>query len=236
MSKHSKWAKVKNQKAATDQKKAAVFTKHVRAISVAARQGSDAATNFKLRMAIESAKAAGVLKDTIERAVKKGAGESEKTAMEELLYEGFAPGGVSLLIEVLTDNKNRTASDLRHLLEQKGGSLANSGSVAWQFERRGVARLNIVKNEDLELRLIDLGAEDIKEEEGALTIYVKPENLQKFLDGLASLKLAPEYSGLEWATKEARTITDPAVRARLDELYELLDGRDDVQNYFTNEE
>lgn len=234
MSKHSKWAKIKNQKAAADQKKGAVFTKHVRAITVVARHGVDPATNFQLRMAIDSAKMAGVPKDTIERALTRAADKST-AAMEEALYEGFGPGGAALMIEAVTDNKNRTSSEVRHLLEKFGGSLGGSGSVAWQFNRWGVARINALKNEDLELKLIDLGAEDIKEEEGGLTVYTKFENFKKLLDGLRKMNLTPEYSGVEWVAKEQMNAADPSSRQRLDELCAALEENDDVQEYFTNE-
>lgn len=234
MSKHSKWAKIKNQKIAADQKKGAVFTKHVRAISVAARQGADPAANFQLRMAIDSAKAAGVPKDTIERALSRAADKSA-AAMEEVLYEGFGPGRVALMIEAVTDNKNRTSSEIRHLLEKFNGSLGGNGSVAWQFKHLGVARLATPKDDNLELKLIDLGAEDIKEEEGGLTIYTRIENFKKLLDGLQGLGLSPEYSGLEWVAKETMAVSDSEARTKLDELYQALEENDDVQEYYTNE-
>ncbi len=235
MSKHSKWAKIKNQKTAADVKKGAVFTKHVRAISVAARNGADPGGNFKLRMALEEAKTAGVPKDTIERALSRAADKSA-AAMEEVLYEGYGPAGIALMIEAVTDNKNRTSSEIRRLLEKSDGSLGGNGSVAWQFKHLGVARLTAPKNHDLELKLIDLGVEDIKEEEGGLTIYTRIENFKKLLDGLHGLGLSPEYSGLEWVAKETLAISDPEARAKLDGLYQALEENDDAQEYFTNEE
>ena len=249
MSKHSKWSKIKNAKGEADVKKGAVFTKHSRAISVAARSGGDPEKNFKLRMAMDAAKTAGVPKDTIERAVARGSGADGEEELSEMLYEAIGPGKVGIMIEAVTNNKNRTVNDLRRLLEEYGGTLANSGAVAWQFQRLGVVRLNALschsegaerlKNplsiESLELKLIDLGAEDIKEEDGGLTIYTKQENFQKLLDGLRGLNLAPEYSGLEWVAKESMAVADPAARTQLDELYAALDESDDVQNYFTSE-
>ena len=235
MSKHSKWAKIKNAKGAADVKKSAVFTKHSRAISVAARSGGDPEKNFKLRMAMDSAKVAGVPKDTIERAVARGSGADGEKELSEMLYECVGPRKVGIMIEAVTNNKNRTVNDLRKLLESHGGVLAQSGAVAWQFQRLGVVRLSKPKDDELELKLIDLGAEDIKEEEGGLTIYIKQENFKKLLDGLAGLNLAPEYSGLEWVAKEPATVNDPSTRIQLDELYAALDESDDVQNYFTSE-
>lgn len=236
MSKHSKWAKIKNQKTAADVKKGAVFTKHSRAIAVAARAGADPSANFKLRMAIDSAKAAGVPKDTIERAVKRGAGELADEQIEEIIYEGFGPGGVALLIETATDNRNRTSGNLRHLLEKYGGSLATSGAVVWKFERRGAVRLNQPVSEELELKLIDLGAEDIKEEEGGLTIYLASKNFPPFLEGLGKLRLTPEYQGWEWVAKETVKVEVAESRQKLEEIYQALEEDGDVQNYFSNEE
>ncbi|MBI5022853.1 MAG: YebC/PmpR family DNA-binding transcriptional regulator [Candidatus Magasanikbacteria bacterium] len=235
MSKHSKWAKIKNDKGAADVKKGAVFTKHSRAISVAARSGGDPEKNFKLRMAMDSAKIAGVPKDTIERAVARGLGTDGEEELSEMLYECVGPGKIGIMIEAVTNNKNRTVNDLRRLLEEHGGVLAQSGAVTWQFQRLGVARLSAPKDDELELKLIDLGAEDIKEEEGGLTIYTKQENWQKLLDGLRGMNLMPEYAGLEWVAKEPIAVNDPSARAQLDELYAALDGSDDVQNYFTSE-
>lgn len=247
MSKHSKWAKIKNDKGVADVKKGAIFTKHSRAISVAARSGGNPEKNFKLRMAMDAAKTAGVPKDTIERAVARGSGTDGEEELSEMLYEAIGPGKVGIMIEAVTNNKNRTVNDLRRLLEEYGGTLANSGAVAWQFQRLGVVRLSVSSShcepqakqsrlsDELELKLIDLGAEDIKEEDGGLTIYTKQENFQKLLDGLRGLNLAPEYSGLEWVAKESMAVTDTAARTQLDELYAALDADDDTQNYFTSE-
>ena len=216
-------------------KKGAVFTKHSRAISVAARFGGDQEKNFKLRMAMDAAKAAGVPTDTIERAGARGSGANGEEELSEMLYECVGPGKVGIMIEAVTNNKNRTVNDLRKLLESHGGVLAQSGAVAWQFQRLGVVRLSKPKNDELELELIDLGVEDIKEEEGGLTVYTKQENFKKLLSDLADLNLASEYSGLEWVTKEPATVKDPSIRTQLDELYAALDESDDVQNYFTSE-
>ncbi len=236
MSKHSKWAKVKHAKGAADVKKGVTFTKHSRAITVAARSGGDPAKNFKLRLAIEAAKADAVPKDTIERAIRRGTGEDKEGAqIEELLYEGFGPGGVGILIEVVTDNKNRTSSDLRQILEKYGGSLAGSGAVAWQFYKAGVFRLTAQKSDELDLQLIDLGAQDLKEEDGGLTVYTKPEDWAKVNEGLAKLGLKIDYAGLDWVAKQTVSLTDPAAEEKLAALYQALEDHDDVQNYFTNE-
>ena len=152
MSKHSKWAKVKNQKGVTDKKRSAIFTRLARGITVAAKaKGGDPAMNFQLRMAIDQAKNANMPKDNIERAIKKGAGEgSEAVNYEELMYEAFGPGGVGILIEVLTENRNRVASDIKHILNKYGGSLAGAGSVRWMFEQKGILQIPLaeIKNRD----------------------------------------------------------------------------------------
>lgn len=236
MSKHSKWAKVKNQKMSADVKKGAVFTKHSRAIAIACRRGADPINNFQLRIAMDAAKAAGMPKDTIDRAVKRGAGELDEEELHEVIYEGYAPGQVAMMIEAVVNNKNRTLGNLRHLLEKSGGNLGQNGAVSWMFQRRGVIRLSVPKNDELELQLIDLGAEDIKEEDGGLTVYTQWESFQKFLNGLAKLNLTPDYKGLEWVAKEKISLVDGSVRGQLDALYEALENDDDIQNYFTNEE
>ncbi|HPV70660.1 MAG TPA: YebC/PmpR family DNA-binding transcriptional regulator [Candidatus Magasanikbacteria bacterium] len=232
MSKHSKWAKVKNQKFAADSKRSAVFTKFIRGIAVAAREGVDPVKNFKLRMAIDSAKAAGVPKDTIDRALARAAGEGE--ALQEALYEALGPGKVGIMIEVVTNNTNRSVNDLRNLLEDHGGVLGQSGTVAWQFNRLGVVRLATPADEELELKLIDWGAEDIKNEDGGSTIYTQVANFQSVLDGLEKNGFKPEYQALEWVAKESMEV-DETTHEKLEKLYEALDEADDVQNYFTSE-
>ena len=215
-----------------DIKKSAVITKFIRGITVAARESVDVSKNFKLRMALDSAKVAGVPKDTIDRALARASGEGEM--LEEALYEALGPGKVGILIEAVTNNKNRTLNTLRKLLEDEGGVLGQTGTVGWQFKRLGVARLTVPKNDELEMQLIDLGAEDIKEEEGGLTIYTQVPNFQKLLEGLEKLGLKPEYQSLEWVAKEPMEVT-PEEHEKLEKLYEELDEADDVQNYYTSE-
>jgi len=142
MSGHSKWAQIKRQKGATDQKRGNLFTKLAKGITIAARDGGgDPASNFKLRLAVDQAKQSNMPKDNIERAIKRGAGELEGGQIEEAIYEGFGPSGVAIIIETLTDNKNRTVSNVKHILTKYGGGLGSSNSVLWQFERKGVVRI-----------------------------------------------------------------------------------------------
>lgn len=232
MSKHSKWAKIKNQKATADMKKGAIFTKHVRAVAVAAREGVDPEKNFKLRVALSVAKAAGVPKETIERALNRAAGEGE--VLEEVLYEALGPGQVGIMIEAVTNNRNRTFNELRVLLEKHGGVLAQSGAVAWQFNHWGVIRINVPRRDELELKLIDLGAVDIKDEDGGLTICTEVKDFQNVLDGLGGLGITPEYQGLEWVVKNAAPVSED-IHQKLEKLYEALEAADDAQNYFTSE-
>jgi len=234
MSKHSKWSKIKNQKMSDDVKKGASFTKHSHAISVAAREGGDPEKNFKLRVAIETAKMASVPKDTIEKAIKRGAGELGDEELFEVLYEGLGPGKVGIMIEAVTNNKNRTVNNIRKILENHGGALAQAGTLSWQFRHLGVIRLGVPRSDDLELALMDFGAEDIKEEDNGLTIYSTMSNFQNILQGLNKIGLTPEYQGLEWVPKEMTAVDEPT-RQKLEKLYDALENDDDAQNYYTSE-
>src|SRR3989344_3863897 len=212
MSGHSKWATTKRAKAITDSKRAAIFTKLANAITIAARgKGGDPATNFSLRIAIEKAKEANMPKDNIERATKRGTGELGGNAIEELIYEGIGPAKTQFVVKCLTDNRNRSASTIRHAFSEYGGSL---GSVSWNFEQKGVIR--ILKNElektplseEFELELIDNGAQDIEREEEGWTIYTKLEDLQKTKQLLDSKNMSVESAKIEHVAKEKQALTD----------------------------
>ncbi|OGY41482.1 MAG: transcriptional regulator [Candidatus Buchananbacteria bacterium RBG_13_36_9] len=239
MSGHSKWATTKRAKFATDAKRSNLFTKLARAITVAAREkGGDVSANFSLRLAMEKAKAANMPKDNIERAIKRGTGEIKGELIEELLYEGFGPGGTALIVKCLSDNKNRTAQEIKHILTRHGGSLGSPNSVAWQFEKKGVIRIEKEKlggknSEDLELHIIDLGAQDITIEDDALTIYTKTEDLQKVSSNLKTLGLESDYAEIEYVAKEKISLADDLLKKN-QELFEALDDAEDVDNYYTN--
>ncbi|OGL66844.1 hypothetical protein A3F52_05170 [Candidatus Uhrbacteria bacterium RIFCSPHIGHO2_12_FULL_47_11] len=260
MSRHSKWSKIKNQKGSADQKKGAIFTKLSRAITVAARAGGDPTSNFKLRLVIDTAKSAAMPKDTIERAIAKGTGaDKEGAQIIEETYEGFGPGGVAFMVEIVTDNKNRAYQELRQTFSEHGGNLGSSGSVAWMFEHKGVIRIAAPHlalrpssptrgeespfvplptgegrvREDIELKLIDAGAEDIATEDEGITIYTKPEDLKSVEEKIRASGLTPEYAGLEWVPKEKLTIPEDA-RAKLENLENALDELEDVSEYYTN--
>src|SRR4051812_21777214 len=168
MSGHSKWATIKHQKAAKDARRGASFTKFANLISVAARQGADAETNFRLRIAVDKAKKAGVPNANIDRAIKRGSGQDGGVAFEEILYEGYGPGGVAIMVEAATDNRNRTASDVRSSFSKHGGSLGTTGSVAYQFQQRGVIIIPASDLEQATLDAIEAGAEDVDEGDGQL--------------------------------------------------------------------
>ena len=240
MSGHSKWAQIKRQKGVTDQKRGALFTKLANVITIAAREGGgDPEMNFKLRLAMEKAKQSNMPKNNIERAVKRGIGEVPGVQIEEVTYEGFGPGGVALVIEAITDNKNRTASTLRHILLKYGGNLSGTKSVLWMFSHKGILKIakshiqNIAK-EELELKVIDVGVEDIIEENDELTILTKPENLQKVKENLEAQNIKADYVEIELIAKDKINIEDKNIRDKIEKLFEELDGLDDIDNFYSN--
>lgn len=243
MSRHSHWAKIKHDKAISDKKKGAQFSRLLRAVQIAARDGSNPETNFKLRLAIDQAKDAGITKETIERAIARGSGASKEGAeLFEEIYEGFAPGGAAVMVEVLTDNKNRSYQEIKHLFSQYGGNLSGPNSVAWQFERKGIIRLpsfeNLTKTlnlnrEDLEFKLIEAGAQDILEEDEGVSVLVKPEELKEVSEKIKNLQINPDYVGLGWVPKNKVEIPDSQEK-NFQALFEALDERDDVKDYYTN--
>lgn len=240
MSGHSKWHKIRSQKGATDAKRGALFTQLARAITIAAREkGGDPAMNYQLKAAIEKAKAGNVPKDNIERAIKKGTGELESEALEEVVYEGYGPGGSAVLVESLTDNRNRTSADIKHLFSKYGGNLGGSGSVGWMFERLGVIRIESEslagKDEDeVELQMIECGAHDVRRDADGLTVFTKMEDLQAVEECIASSGFETE-SELEYHPKDP-VVFDETQHGKLPEFLEALEDNEDVQTTFTNVE
>ncbi len=234
MSRHSKWSKIKHQKGAADVKKGAIFTKHSKAITIAAQDGADASMNFKLRLALEAAKAAGMTKDTIDRAVARGTGEGkEGVQMIEELFEGFLPGGIAVMVEAVTDNHNRTLQEVKHIFTKSGGALAGANAVAWMFEKKGVIRVGeVVSSDELELVLIEAGAQDIASEEGGLTIYTKVEDLKSVEEKVRNLSFTPEYVGFSWIPKER--VAPMVDMEAIDGALAMLEEHDDVSNVYTN--
>lgn len=235
MSKHSKWSKVKHYKGAADAKRAAVFTKMARVITVAAREGGgDPNFNFKLRSAIDQALGADLPKDNIERAIKKGTGEIASDRIEEIVYEGFGPGGVAILVEALTDNRNRTSSNLKHAFSVHGGNMAGANAVQWMFERKGVVRLKGgAPSNEAELALIDAGAEDIAVDEEGVTVTCAPDAVAKIRDAAVHSGIAVANLGFEWVAKEKAPEPDAETRERLEALMEALDDDEDVNAIYS---
>jgi len=236
MSGHSKWSTIKRKKAAVDAKRGKIFTKLIKEITIAAREGGgDPNGNPRLRLAVDNAKAANMPTDNIERAIKKATGELEGAHYVELTYEGYGPGGVALFIECVTDNKNRTVAEVRHLLSKYGGSLGESGSVAWMFNRKGVITLaKQEKSEDdiFEL-IIDAGAEDLISEEDFFEITSEVANFENVRKALAGANLEIENASLQWIAKNSTEVSGETAE-KLEKLIDALEDVDDVQNVFTN--
>ena len=221
-----------------DAKKGAIFTKYGRLITIAAKKGSDPTTNFSLRMAMEKAREANMPKENIERAIKRGTGELGGAQIEELTYEGIGPAKSQFIIKCLTDNKNRTAAEIRHLLADAGGSL---GAVLWNFELKGVILItaeelknkNLLNNDDFELELIDAGVENfVKESEGA-TIYTKPEDLQKVKQFLETKSLKTESAETEYVAKDHGQFSDEE-KEKVQKFIDTLENNEDITNHYTN--
>ncbi len=232
MSGHSHWASIKHKKGAADEKRGKVFSKISRMISVAAKQGGgDPEANSKLRLAVEQAKQANMPKDNIERAIKKGTGELEGEKLEQVVFEAYGPGKTAIIIEGITDNKNRTLSEIKQILNQNKGKLANEGSVKWLFERKGSIIINKENKEELELIVIEAGAEDINEHDEFLEIYTKPEDLEKVKKNLEEKGIKPESVSLDWVAKENIEVKE---KEACEKLFEALDDNDAVQNIYSN--
>ncbi|MBI4837167.1 MAG: YebC/PmpR family DNA-binding transcriptional regulator [Candidatus Portnoybacteria bacterium] len=240
MSGHSKWSQIKHKKAITDAKKGKVFSKIARMISVAVREGGgDPNANYKLRMIIDKAKAVNMPSDNVERAVKKGTGALEGVGMEEFTYEAYGPGGIALIIEGITDNKNRALSEIKHLLSSQGGKFAETGSVSFLFQKKGVVIINNkekkIDNEGLELKAIDAGAEDLKwQDENILEINTRPEDLEKIKTIFKQADIVIESSSLDWVPVTEISVEDEKTKNQIEKLMEALDECDDVNEIYSN--
>ncbi|MDD4628558.1 MAG: YebC/PmpR family DNA-binding transcriptional regulator [Candidatus Peribacteraceae bacterium] len=236
MSGHSKWANIRVRKTAQDAKRGKVYTRHARLIQIAAKGGGDPAMNPTLRTAIENAKIDGVPNANIDRAVKKGTGEIKGEQMEVAHYAAYGPGNVALVIECLTDNKNRTVANIRSAIERHGGRWAESGSVLWMFEQKGivVGKKNIVADKDsLEMKLIDAGADDIEWSDDT-TIDVSALHWPKIRDLLKADGFEIVDAGLKFVAKQKTSVPDAATAKRLMEMIELIEEDDDVSEVHTN--
>ncbi|MGC8856619.1 MAG: YebC/PmpR family DNA-binding transcriptional regulator [Anaerolineae bacterium] len=237
MSGHSKWSTIKRKKGVADARRGALFTRLTREIVLAAREGGgDPEANFRLRLAIDKARSENMPKENIERAIKRGTGEDKEGGnFEEVMYEGYAPHGVALMIEAVTDNRNRTVAELRHALSRAGGSLAELGAVSWQFERSAYfsfpsSALNYDKAFELAL---DAGASDVTEDNGTIEIIGPVESFKEIANRLHAAKVQPEEAGLRMIPKQEIELS-PEDTVQVLKVIETLEELDDVQNVYSN--
>lgn len=238
MSGHSKWHSIRHKKAAEDKKRGAIFSKVIREITVAARQGGgDPESNPRLRTAIETARSVNMPSENIERAIKRGTGElSGGLALEELVYEGYGPEGVALYIEAMTDNKNRTTPEIKKILSKYGGSLGETGCVAWMFEKRGVIILptSVLPEEKMLEVALEVGAEDMEVDGGYYSIKTSPDDFASVCEALRTRGIEPESAGVQMVPKTTVKVESPPAAERILRLMEALEEHDDVQNVYAN--
>jgi len=236
MSGHSHAKTVAATKNAEDAKRSKVFSKMSRLLAVAAKEGADPESNSKLKMAIEQAKRANMPKDNIERAIKRGSGEIEGENLEEVSFEALGPEGIALIIEGITDNKNRTLQEIKQILNQHNGKLAGEGSVKWMFERKGIIKIIsnfsflASKKDETELKIIEAGADDIKWCNDFIEVLTKPEDLDEVEKNLKEKAIEVESSFLGWRAKEEITTN----KEKAEKLFEALDDNEAVQNIYSN--
>ncbi len=236
MSGHSKWATTKRKKAAIDSKRGKAFTKIIKEITIAAREGGgDPVGNPRLRLAIDNAKAVNMPADNIDRAIKKATGELEGVSYVELTYEGYGPGGVAVIVEVATDNKNRTVAEVRHIFSKNGGSMGEGGSVAWMFEKKGVVTLprQGKSEDDLMEIILDAGADDLQTEEDFFIIQSSIESFETVRKAVADKNLSIENASLQWIAKNTINVAGEDAE-KVIKLIESMEDCDDVQNVYTN--
>ncbi len=238
MAGHSKWKNIKHKKEKEDAKRGKIFTRLTKEIMVAARDGGgDVAANAKLRMLVEKAKAANMPRENIERAIKKGSGQLEGCNYEQVKYEGYGTCGTAVIIEALTDNKNRTVSELRHYFSRNGGNLAEDGAVSWMFDQKGVLEIEAGdRTEDSLLEiLMDCNIDDVKIEDGGIAyVYTNPKELDNVRKQIESLNLNVKSAQIVFVPKELVKFDDPEMEKKAIKFIEGLENLDDVQNIFTN--
>ncbi len=236
MSGHSKWATIKRKKGAADAKRGAVFTKLIREITVAAKQGGgDPNGNPRLRTVLEKAKAANMPVDNVTRAIKKGTGELEGVNYEEVMLEGYGPGGVAIMLNTLTDNHNRTVSEIRHLLNKQGGNMGEAGCVGWVFHKKGLLTFNKtdISEDALMEKALEAGAEDIKDAEDVWEVTTDPSSFDAVKKALEDQKLKPLQAEVSMIPQNFVKLTGPDAEKML-KLMEALEEHDDIQNVFAN--
>jgi YebC/PmpR family DNA-binding regulatory protein len=232
MAGHNKWSKIKRDKGVNDAKRGAVFTKIGNMIAIAARGGTDPAMNSALALAIEKARQANMPKDNIQRSIARAA-DKNAAVLEEITYEGYGPGGVGIIIETATDNKNRTYPEVRTALTKNGGTMADAGSVAFQFTRKGVIRVGAT-GEDALMGVLEAGAEDAVEEDGGITVYTDMKELASVREAIIAEALPVEDAELQYVANNDVVVDDPETARKLLKVLDALDDVDDVVNVHTN--
>ena len=236
MSGHSKWATIKHKKAATDAKRGKIFTKIIRELSIATRTGgSDPNSNPRLRTAIAAAKNENMPNDNIERAIQRGAGTLEGETLEEVLYEGYGPGGVGMLVQVVTGNRNRSAGELRHLFSKNGGNMAETGAVGWMFQRKGdiVISKEAADEDTLMGIVLDAGAEDLRDDGSAWEVTTPPEAMEKVREALGKAGITPASAEVAWIPQNYVKLTGAQAQQML-RMVESMEDHDDVQHVYAN--
>jgi YebC/PmpR family DNA-binding regulatory protein len=236
MSGHSKWSQIKRQKGAADVRRGAAFTKVTREIAIAVREGGpDPDGNYKLRLAVDKARSVNMPQETIKRAIERASGAGQAERFEEVAYEGYGPGGVAILVETATDNRNRTAADIRSIFSKHGGQLAGAGSVAWQFEPRGVIGVTPkgTSPDDVALLAIDAGAADVDTDADLVEVYTEPGDLERVRGDLEGAGLAIESAEISMIAKTPMNVDPAHARSNL-RLVEALEEHDDVQRVTAN--
>lgn len=237
MSGHSKWSTIKRKKGSLDVKKSKIFSRISKIITIAARDGGKPEMNFKLRLACDKAREVNMPQDNIERAIKKGTGELlGGSTIENIAYEAYGPGNAALIIEVITDNKNRTVSEIKKILSSNGGKLGLEGSVKWMFEKKGVVRLSSIKDkkEEIELLAIDQGAFDVQEEGEELVIYLPPEKISEFKNRITAKNIKIDSAEVELISSNPVKIGDKSILKKVTRLMEELDNQEDVNEIYSN--
>ena len=232
MAGHNKWSKIKRDKGVNDAKRGAVFTKIGNMIAIAARGGTDPAMNSALALAIEKARQANMPKDNIQRSIARAA-DKNAAVLEEITYEGYGPGGVGIIIETATDNKNRTYPEVRTALTKNGGTMADAGSVAFQFTRKGVIRVGAT-GEDALMGVLEAGAEDAVEEDGGITVYTDMKELASVREAIIAEALPVEDAELQYVANNDVVVDNPETARKLLKVLDALDDVDDVVNVHTN--
>ncbi|MCB5250301.1 MAG: YebC/PmpR family DNA-binding transcriptional regulator [Candidatus Cloacimonadales bacterium] len=234
MAGHSKWSSIKHKKGAADAKRGKVFTRLVREIILAARDGGDMATNPRLRTAVQAARGANMPKDNIDKAIKRGTGEIEGVNYEEIIYEGYGQAGVAIIIDAMTDNKNRTVAEVRHAFSKYGGTLAENGAVAWNFEQKGLIEIDAegLDEDEVMMNVIEAGADDMESEDGAFFIYTQLVDFSKTI--VAIEELGYKINKAELTRVPKSTVNADSVAEKLLNLIEKLEDLDDVQKVYAN--